>query len=80
MPCASILILQPNKSSINQMLLHSYEANENPPRTSKDVQMQRDIETILQLTIGSITIYTCTHAILTTSNLVSSSQQTILIN
>ena len=49
------------------MLLHSYEANDNPPRTSKDVQMQRDMETILQLAIGSITIYTCTHAILTTS-------------
>ena len=31
--------------------------------------MQRDMETILQLAIGSITIYTCTHIILTTSNL-----------
>ena len=62
------------------MLLHSYEANKSPPRTSKDVQIQRDMETILQLAVGSITIYTCTHVTLTTSNLVSSSQQTILIN
>ena len=61
------------------MLLHSYEVNKSPPGTSKDVQIQRDMETILQLAIGSIAIYTCTHVILTISNLVSSSQQTILI-
>ena len=60
MPRASILILQPNKSSTNQMLLHSYEVNELEP-LKMDVQMQRDMETILQLAIGIVLQFTPAH-------------------
>ena len=60
MPRASILILQPNKSSTNQMLLHSYEVNELEP-LRMDVQMQRDMETILQLAIGIVLQFTPAH-------------------